>query len=218
MQTVKFNAQLLAAVSPCISKEETRYYLTGIYFEPHPNGGAYAVATDGHALACAHDPDGVAPEGGVILPMGKNILRDCKSKRTDSADRFFAWDNETGLSTVTQGDLGDKPFAMEPAQAIDGTFPDWRRVVPVTKDTTASAHMTYGAAQLKRLQDVATALGDKNTPLSFFAEDATSPAIVRFGNHNDIFAVQMPMRPSIEGPALPEFYRDELYGTKPAED
>lgn len=210
MKTVKFNAHLLAAVTPCICTEQTRYYLTGIYFEPHPNGGAYALATDGTALACAFDPEGEAPEDGVILYGFKELAKDLKPARNDQSERVFTW-----ADNVAKVSIGDSPpLAYKPMVEIDGTFPDWRRIIPLTFDVTVSAHMTYGAAQLKRLHDMAAILGTKETTVSFFAESDTMPAVVRFANEPNIFAVQMPARSCVEGPALPEFYRDEVFGKK----
>lgn len=49
------NADLFRIAYSCVSTEETRYYLNGVHLEPHPCGGAFMVATDGHRLIVVHD-------------------------------------------------------------------------------------------------------------------------------------------------------------------
>ena len=113
-----------------ISTEETRYYLNGIYLHVVKTGGVTmlrAVATDGHRLARVELP---APSGadampGIILPrkavlelhkLIDDITGDVAVSMTPAKIRF-AFDHVT-LST----------------KLIDGTFPDYTRVIPTTND------------------------------------------------------------------------------------
>lgn len=128
-----------------ISKEETRYYLNGVCVEP---AASVAVATEGHILAARRfSPDEFAAvDAGAadwIIPVDSKIAR-AKAKgwlkdrphwlvvdRPDPASRAVT------LYAVAGGDAGDALqipregiLAMAPAELIDGTFPDWRRVLP----------------------------------------------------------------------------------------
>jgi len=109
-----------------ISTEETRYYLNGIYLH-HAKGAKgnvlRAVATDGHRLALAETdaPKAAAALKGVIVP------RKCVAE----ARRLL--DDAPEMVTVEASDskivfhIGD---AMLTSKLIDGSFPDYQRVIP----------------------------------------------------------------------------------------
>lgn len=109
-----------------ISTEETRYYLNGIYFHPLPDKKILrAVATDGHRLArCeAELPKGAERMGGIILP--RKTVGEVR-KLLDDAD---------GMVEIA---LSDSKIRFEiggiilTSKLIDGTFPDYERVIPQT--------------------------------------------------------------------------------------
>jgi DNA polymerase-3 subunit beta len=109
-----------------ISTEETRYYLNGIFFHTVANGdGAMlrGVATDGHRLALADSP---APEGaqrmpGVIVPRKTvNELRRLLDDATDVVD--VAVSQQKIRFTLNDAVLTSK--------LIDGSFPEYARVIP----------------------------------------------------------------------------------------
>jgi DNA polymerase III subunit beta len=108
-----------------ISTEETRYYLNGIFFHTIDNDGAKlrAVATDGHRLALA---DSVAPKGatgmpGVIVP--RKTINELKRLLDDAADMV-----EISVSPQKiRFALGD---AVLTSKLIDGSFPEYARVIP----------------------------------------------------------------------------------------
>src|SRR5947199_7954246 len=113
-----------------ISTEETRYYLNGIYL--HIAGAAKAqtlraVATDGHRLAQVELalPEGAAGMPGVIVPR----------KTVGELQRLIE-DNEAEIAVeLSQGKirftLGN---AVLTSKLIDGTFPDYARVIPLGND------------------------------------------------------------------------------------
>ncbi len=112
-----------------ISMEETRYYLNGIYLHVSEDEPALlkAVATDGHRLARAQVPmpEGAAAMPGVIVPR-KTVLE--LRKLVDEYD---------GAITVALSDTKIR-FAFDSAvltsKLIDGTFPDYERVIPKGND------------------------------------------------------------------------------------
>lgn len=113
-----------------ISTEETRYYLNGLYVHTlTEEGSGYlrAVATDGHRLALAEMP---APEGslgaaGVIIPR----------KTIDQIRRLL--DDGQGSVEITLSAAKIR-FALGNAsltsKIIDGSFPDYVRVIPRNND------------------------------------------------------------------------------------
>src|SRR5258706_218712 len=113
-----------------ISTEETRYYLNGIYL--HTAGSAKAatlraVATDGHRLAQLDLalPKGASGMPGVIVPR----------KTVGEVQRLIE-DNEGEVKIeLSQGKIrftiGDVVLT---SKLIDGTFPDYGRVIPQNND------------------------------------------------------------------------------------
>ncbi|CAM5519960.1 Beta sliding clamp OS=Afipia felis OX=1035 GN=dnaN PE=3 SV=1 [Afipia felis] len=109
-----------------ISTEETRYYLNGIYL--HAAGAAAeqtlrAVATDGHRLA-QFDlplPKSAAGMPGVIVPR----------KTVGEVQRLIE-DNDAEISVeLSQGKIRfTLANVVLTSKLIDGTFPDYGRVIP----------------------------------------------------------------------------------------
>jgi DNA polymerase III subunit beta len=108
-----------------ISTEETRYYLNGIFFHTIDADGLKlrAVATDGHRLALADYP---APKGsqgmpGVIVP--RKTINELKRLLDDASDMV-----EIAVSPQKiRFALGD---AVLTSKLIDGSFPEYARVIP----------------------------------------------------------------------------------------
>lgn len=114
------------AVAPFVSREETRYYLGGVLIEPHPVEGVLLVATDGCRMMIAHDRSGSC-DGTYITDMPPDALRSGKAKRTDPGPRRFRAENERTVSVIVPEHL---LLDFEHDWRIDGTFPDWRKVLP----------------------------------------------------------------------------------------
>jgi DNA polymerase-3 subunit beta len=142
-----------------VSTEETRYYLTGIYLHPakvdNAAGGAptlRTVATDGHRLAQAEMPLPAGAEGmpGVILPRKTvhEVVRLLEVPDTavsiavsEAKIRF-----EVGTVTLT-------------SKLIDGTFPDYQRVVPKGNDKILKVKTAPLAAAVDRVNTIASERG-----------------------------------------------------------
>src|ERR1700719_3146790 len=113
-----------------ISTEETRYYLNGIYLHPASTAKTAtlrAVATDGHRLAQIDLPlpKGASGMPGVIVPR----------KTVGEVQRLIE-DNEAEVKIeLSQGKIrftiGDVVLT---SKLIDGTFPDYGRVIPQNND------------------------------------------------------------------------------------
>jgi DNA polymerase-3 subunit beta len=113
-----------------ISTEETRYYLNGIYFHTVQTDAGLmlrAVATDGHRLARAElpVPAGAAGIPGVIIPR-KTVSELVKLVAEGDGEAVVS------LST-TKIRLAIGSLVLT-SKLIDGTFPDYTRVIPVAND------------------------------------------------------------------------------------
>ena len=113
-----------------ISTEETRYYLNGIYVHAQ-NGLLRAVATDGHRLALSEMdiPQGADGLPGVIIPR-KTIA--------EIRRLIDGGDGDVSLSVSEAKIRFQYGSAVLTSKLIDGTFPDYERVIPKgnTKELT----------------------------------------------------------------------------------
>ncbi len=109
-----------------ISTEETRYYLNGIYMH-EAQGNLRAVATDGHRLAQSEAPlpDGAAGFAGIIVPR-KTVLEVVKLLEGIEGDVSISLS-----SAKMRFNIGDLVLT---SKLIDGTFPDYERVIPRNND------------------------------------------------------------------------------------
>jgi DNA polymerase-3 subunit beta len=109
-----------------ISTEETRYYLNGVYMHVSDSEGGKVlrcVATDGHRLARidADLPEDASDMPGVIVP--RKTVGELR-KLLDEDDMQIAVSvSETKVRFAT-------PEITLTSKVIDGTFPDYTRVIP----------------------------------------------------------------------------------------
>ena len=109
-----------------ISTEETRYYLNGVYMHvADADGGKVlrCVATDGHRLARidADLPEGAAEMPGVIVP--RKTVGELRKLLDDDDAKIAVSVSETKVRFAT-------PEITLTSKVIDGTFPDYTRVIP----------------------------------------------------------------------------------------
>jgi DNA polymerase III subunit beta len=135
-----------------ISTEETRYYLNGIYL--HVDTAAKtkvmrAVATDGHRLARVElpMPEGAAGMPGVIVPR-KTIAELRKLLDASSAAVAVAL-SDTRIRLAFDD-------AVLTSKLIDGTFPDYHRVIPNANDKVMEVECKAFSAAVDRVATVAT--------------------------------------------------------------
>ena len=115
-------ARLIDKTKFAISTEETRYYLNGIYMHGI-DGNLRCVATDGHRLALAEMalPEGADGLPGIIIPR----------KTIAELRRLIDGLTETIEISVSEAKVRFKVgTAVLTSKLIDGTFPDYDRVIP----------------------------------------------------------------------------------------
>jgi DNA polymerase III subunit beta len=109
-----------------ISTEETRYYLNGVYMHVSESDGGRVlrcVATDGHRLARIDGelPDGAEEMPGVIVP--RKTVGELRKLLDDDDLKVAVSVSETKIRFAT-------PDITLTSKVIDGTFPDYTRVIP----------------------------------------------------------------------------------------
>jgi DNA polymerase III subunit beta len=138
-----------------ISTEETRYYLNGIYLHSIENGSAAtlrAVATDGHRLAQVDLPlpNGAKGMPGVIVPR-KTVLE--LHKLVEDSDETVRV--ELSVSKIR--------FAADhvilTSKLIDGTFPDYERVIPQGNDKRMEVDNSAFARAVDRVSTLSSDKG-----------------------------------------------------------
>jgi len=199
----------LLAIYQGVSKEETRYYLRGVYCEKV--GEAYnLVSTDGHLLMKSE------------LESGAHIGSDCFTQTTDNDSGFILsvditekafkaksnralWvygDKDTGVLqfidyNTTAPDEEHNRVGVCEFTMVDGNFPDYRRVMPL--ETHEFALACFNPALIARFQKagdiLAKARGQKAMgAMSLNAGGNDSPMLVKFSGEDRFTGVLMPMR------------------------
>jgi DNA polymerase III subunit beta len=138
-----------------ISTEETRYYLNGIYL--HTAGTAKAamlraVATDGHRLAQVELP---LPEGAVGMPgiiVPRKTVGEVQ-RLIENGEGDVAIELSAGKIRFTIGNV------VLTSKLIDGTFPDYARVIPINNDKSLIVDKTDFEAAVDRVSTVSSERG-----------------------------------------------------------
>ncbi|WP_185983971.1 DNA polymerase III subunit beta [Aureimonas mangrovi] len=169
-------SRLIERTQFAISTEETRYYLNGIFLHAIEDGGALrlrAVATDGHRLARAQmeAPAGCEGMPGIIVPR-KTVSE--IQKLLGEADGSVAVELSDAKIRFTIGDI------VMTSKLIDGTFPDYQRVIPTGNDkvltldrqTFASAVDRVSTISSERGRAVKLALGEDQLVLTVNSPDS----------------------------------------------
>jgi DNA polymerase-3 subunit beta len=138
-----------------ISTEETRYYLNGIYLHTHETGGKLklrAVATDGHRLARAEVDAPAGSEGmpGIIIPR-KTVSE--LQKLVDNPDVAASMEVSETKIRLTLGSV------IITSKLIDGTFPDYQRVIPTGNDKRLTIDRQTFASAVDRVSTISSERG-----------------------------------------------------------
>jgi len=147
-----------------ISTEETRYYLNGVYMHvAEADGGKVlrCVATDGHRLARidADLPEGATGMPGVIIP--RKTVGEMRKLLDDDDAQIAVSVSETKVRFAT-------PDLTLTSKVIDGTFPDYTRVIPQGN----TRRLEVDAAEFAQAVDrVATVSSERSRAVKLQLED-----------------------------------------------
>ena len=161
-----------------MSSEETRYYLNGIYIHPAEGGDEAKlriVATDGHRLARVELalPDGAAGMPGVIVP--RKTVGEVRKLIDDGEEEVAITLSDTKIRIAID-------TTVLTSKLIDGTFPDYDRVIPFANDKTlqvdprnfAKAVDLVSTIAMEKTRAIKLSLDDGSLVLSASSPDAGS--------------------------------------------
>ena len=188
--------ELLAAVALAASTEDTRYYLQGVFVEIGLKS-VTLTATNGHILLTArHAPNNANndPASPIIIPSATIALA-LKDKAT-TIDLFIDG------NAFKLGNISFTP--------IDGTFPDYRRVIPKAVPETRSIEgVWFNSLYLATMAKAAKLIGAPSSPYGGngynIYPDKGNAALVRFNGAENIVGVVMPLRAPVSGFTLPDW-------------
>lgn len=199
------NPIALYAAALHISREETQYYINGVFVE-QAEKGAYYTATDGHRLLVAYDKDAVLediPDDGIILPIETKFMNDMVKPNT----HYVVWEDDVmscyGVDDMMLSSIRSKP--------IDGTFPDWRRIFPkkITNQNGYGYNPTY-LALYEKIAKVLKKHGIVDNISIRISPNGEKPSIIQIANCQWMRAILMPMRWSEEESVFPTWLDDTL--------
>ena len=149
-----------------ISTEETRYYLNGLYVHKAEANGIpvlRVVATDGHRLARVEMPlpNGASDMPGIIVP--RKAINELRKLIDETED-----DVEIALSD-TKIRFSFENVVLS-SKLIDGTFPDYDRVIPDGNDKTLEVNCEDFAAAVDRVATIST---DKSRAIKLSVDAST---------------------------------------------
>jgi DNA polymerase-3 subunit beta len=140
--------QIIDKTKFAISSEETRYYLMGIFLHV-ADDMLKAAATDGHRLArvTVAKPDGADGMPDVIVP------KKCVLELRKLLDEVEGTVEVTLSSTKIRFVLG---HAVLTSKLIDGSFPDYNRVIPTANDKLLKLDPASFKAGVDRVATIAS--------------------------------------------------------------
>jgi DNA polymerase-3 subunit beta len=138
-----------------ISTEETRYYLNGIYLHAieTPEGWRLrAVATDGHRLARVELPAPTGSDGmpGVIIP--RKAVAEIVKLVEDGSESVIVELSSAKVRLTFDG-------VILTSKLIDGTVPDYQRVIPVGNDKMLTVERSDFAKAVDRVSTISSERG-----------------------------------------------------------
>jgi DNA polymerase-3 subunit beta len=140
--------QIIDKTRFAISTEETRYYLMGIFLHL-ADDQLKAAATDGHRLArvTVPKPDGADGMPDVIVP------RKCVAELRKLLEELEGTVEISMSPTKIRFGLGS---AVLTSKLIDGTFPDYNRVIPTANDKLLKLDPKSFAQGVDRVSTIAS--------------------------------------------------------------
>ena len=144
--------RLIDKTSFAMSLEETRYYLNGIYLHAVNDSDGEklrTVSTDGHRLSRVdmNIPEGANEIPGVIVP--RKTIMEIRKLLEDHSDiiNLSLSDNKIKLSFSN---------VILTSKLLDGTFPDYSRVIPEQNDKTVTISNQLLSEAVDRVSTVST--------------------------------------------------------------
>ena len=182
---IQLAANELKAAINCAGNKDIRYYLNGVCVDFIAPEKIVIVATDGHCMfLCNAENDDMYTDfvGQVIIPT--DVIKSAL-KAQDKKHRYIALKHLDGLNYQ----LGNTVFV-----AIDGKFPDYRRVIPAAFEPSL-AHFNNEVVT-KATKAMADYEGFKAYAITLI-QNGESAAVIKSTNDKAL-CVLMPMRGQVK--------------------
>jgi DNA polymerase-3 subunit beta len=192
-----FNPVHLVRLMPFKAVQDIRYYLNGICVE-RAEKGVYLIATDGHTMAVAHDPDGVL-EGSdrITIHVSKELAAAAKKAKPihDLAQKVLVVGQRLRIAVDFESHGPLESFVQPGDSLVPGHFPDWRKVLPDFGKLQRGAFKGDEGVNAQYAARCAQALGtSKFTGMSLWQEGPSKPIVVQLDAARDLIIILMPMR------------------------
>jgi DNA polymerase-3 subunit beta len=151
----KVLAELIDRTRFAISTEETRYYLNGIFLHVSDEDGGVlkAAATDGHRLARYTLPRPAGAEGMPDVIVPRKAVAELRKLLEEASEGNVQIDLSPSKIRFA---LGGEGGVVLTSKLIDGTFPDYSRVIPTGNDKLLRVDPKSLFAGVDRVATIAT--------------------------------------------------------------
>lgn len=163
----RVNPRYFAGIERFAGVKDVRYYLCGVFIEPHPHGGVNIVATNGHIMGVAYDPDGWCAEPIIVGDITKPLLSACKKRGLPPARAERLWiAKDCAVVSSSQeiepppAPFGEAALHSSKISIIDGQFPDWRRVMPNDRTVGPAEFPAVNGGYLAKVSEAAQIMAD----------------------------------------------------------
>ena len=204
-------------------KADVRYYLNGVYLEPHKEQGTYIVATDGHRLGMFLDKSFTIPRSCILCNKNKDFYRALNTIPKD-ADypclkfKFIKGEDKKTVSKVKVKIFYCRLLDMEEidrdadaeftVDLVDGKYPDWRKVMPDVNHgfdeeevTIVGSHVAYNL-NVNYLMDIKKVFnkgrGSDSQGISILHQNDEKAAMVKVTEVPEFIGLIMPMRLTVD--------------------
>lgn len=165
MLSSRINLKALIASTFCASKEETRYYLCGVYTHVEA-AERYYVSTDGVVLTKITEVVGAADsvDDGLIIPLPTIAMLKKLAETIDPRRQLWGRADFLSLCKEELKDGNGKTAALKyyflfhvnggqrlDFQPIDGNFPDYKRVFPDKGASVTRTEICVAPPQLEQI-------------------------------------------------------------------
>jgi hypothetical protein len=187
------------------STDETRFVINGVHIEVKPNKPPIMVATDGRRLSVIETVAVQGEENPCEVPfeltLGVHFLKPlCAFAKAQALE--IAFDYHPTERIIAR--LGKCVVDCEEGAVIDGTYPDWRKVLPVGEKKRVP-HISVNAEYVGDYAKAAKFLG-VDAPIISVNLTGTSDAMeVRIEARPSFYGVLMPAKVEDKGEWQPEF-------------
>ena len=196
----KIKASAYKAVALAQSKEKSRYSLCGVFVERQS-----ITATNGHILLKYNLEEETGLDAVGYEPFIMSVDTSEKGfapAKNHAGELFLFGDTETLILEFwhlnKDGEKLGKRHGVCGFEIIDGTFPDYKRVIPDHTQSEGCRHIALDAGYIQTFQKADKLLGGKGVIALTLGNSASSPILINLGDKAPIIGVQMPCKSAWE--------------------